>query len=157
MPSSRSDHKVRSVRASSSLEGRGDEWLGLGALCPVSLTAERHPKQCSACILQHIGVALSWHLSEASRQGSSEWDSLVRREAAWGLVPGKRRVGEACRNSFIFHAHLPGIFWLLMPGRQDVASECIHAHIHILRSREGDRTLFPLVGAESWGWGRKGN
>lgn len=130
-----------------------------------------------------MGGALSWHLSEASRQGSSEWDSLVRREAAWGLVPGKRGVGEACCNSFIFHAHLPGTFWLLMPGRQDVDSACMHACTHTLKSREGDRTLFLCwvcagrrwawicslslrpastagflpVGAESWVWGRKGN
>lgn len=32
MPSSRTDHKVRSVRATGSLEGRGYEWLGLVAL-----------------------------------------------------------------------------------------------------------------------------
>lgn len=32
MPSNRTDHKVSSVRATSSFEGREDEWLGLGAL-----------------------------------------------------------------------------------------------------------------------------
>ena len=94
----------------------------------------------------------------------------------------ERGVGEACCNSFIFHAHLPGTFWLLIPGRQDVASAYLHACTHTLRSREGDRTLFfcwvcagrrwawtcslslrPAsragllsVGAESWGQGRKG-
>lgn len=64
MPSSRTGHKARSVRATSSLEGRGDEWLGLGAL-PYCDTLN---SKCSACILQHVGGALFGHLSEAGLQ-----------------------------------------------------------------------------------------
>lgn len=64
MPSSRADHKVRSVRATSSLEGRGDEWLGLGVLayCDTlnsvllassNIWAGPHPGIC----LRHLGRA----------------------------------------------------------------------------------------------------
>jgi hypothetical protein len=113
--------------ATSSLEGRGDEWLGLGALT--------YCDTLNSVLLasSNIWVGPRPGISEASRQGSSEWDSLVRREAAWGVVPGKRGVGEACCNSFIVHAHLPGTFWLLMLGRQDVASACMHSYFEVKR------------------------
>lgn len=40
-------------------------------------------------------------------------------------MPGKSREGVACCNSFIFHAHLPGTFWLVDAGQ---------ARCHFLRA-----------------------
>lgn len=128
-PSSSTDQKVRSVGATSSLEGRGDEWLGLGALAYCDTLNSLLLASSSIWAGPCSGIRL--------RQGSSEWDSLVRREAAWGLLPGKRGVGEACCNSFIFHAHLPGTFWLLIPGRRDVASACLPACLGMCRKEVG--------------------